>query len=485
VPEKTKIIATIGPASSSPPVLRSLVNAGMNVARLNFSHGSHDGHARVIKDIRALRAETGKNIGLLQDLGGPKIRVGNLPARGVLLVEGEHVRLTPGGASKNKPSGKHVPVAYPRLLEDVPPEARVLLDDGLLELVVERVEQDSLLCRVIYGGTLTSRKGVNFPNLILSAKSPTEKDLEDLRFGIREGVDYVALSFVQTAEDILRVKAEIRSAGAHIPVIAKLERGAALQNLEEILEACDGVMVARGDLGIETDLAMIPIHQKLILRRANLRGKFSITATQMLDSMIRNPLPTRAEVSDVANAIYDGSDAIMLSGETATGAYPLAAVAMMRKIASQVEGSLGLDRSWVRKETVDALYSTEMTVADSVCRAAQHLRARCIVAHTLSGQTARLVSMFRPTTPIIAMTPLEPTYHQLSVVWGVEAVLMPDFMDDFLATVQKADELLLAKGFVRKGDLVVISAGIPASQQGGTNIMKLHTVGEGDLSFPS
>jgi pyruvate kinase len=356
----------------------------------------------------------------------------------------------------------------------------VLLDDGLLELRVEGADKDGLLCLVVHGGLLSSHKGVNFPGLSLSIKSPTEKDLEDLRFGIREGVDFVALSFVQEAPDILKVKDEIEAAGAGIQVIAKLERASALENLEDILDACDGVMVARGDLGIETDLSSIPIHQKVILRRANLKGKFSITATQMLDSMIRNPRPTRAEVSDVANAIYDGSDAIMLSGETAIGAYPLEAVAMMRRIASQVENNLGLDRSWMHTETRDAGYSTEMTVASAVCQAAQHLRARCIVAHTLSGQTARLISMFRPATPIIAVTPREKTSRQLSLIWGVEAVLMPELLDDFMETVRKGDQILLARGLLRKGDLVVISAGIPASRQGGTNIMKLHTVGETD-----
>jgi len=478
--EKTKIIATIGPASNSPAQLRSLVNAGLNVVRLNFSHGSKSDHARVIREIKALREETGKNIGLLQDLSGPKIRVGNLPAGGIRLSDGEQIRLIPRGVYRKAPAPVRIPVDYPHLLEDIPNPARVLLDDGLLELQTEGADKDGLLCQVVHGGLLTSHKGVNFPGLILSAKAPTEKDLEDLRFGIREGVDFVALSFVQEASDILKVKDKIQAAGAGIQVIAKLERGAALKNLEDILDACDGVMVARGDLGIEIDLSSIPIHQKVILRRANLKGKFSITATQMLDSMIRNPLPTRAEVSDVANAIYDGSDSIMLSGETAAGAHPLESVAMMRRIASQVENNLGLDRSWVRTETVDAGYSTEMTVASAVCQAAQHLRARCIVAHTLSGQTARLISMFRPTTPIIAVTPREETCRQLSVIWGVEAVLMPEMLEDFMETVRKGDQILLDRGLLRRGDLVVISAGIPASQKGGTNIMKLHTVGETD-----
>jgi pyruvate kinase len=478
MPEKTKIIATIGPASSSPSLLASLAGAGLNVARLNFSHGTHDDHARVIREIRSLRAETGKNIGLLQDLSGPKIRVGTLPAGGIRLGKGEQLRLIPGGVYEDEPPPVRIPVAYPRLLADVPADARILLDDGLIELRVERADAGSLLCRVVNGGLLSSHKGANFPDLILSAGAPTDKDLEDLRFGIREGVDFIALSFVQDPGDILKVKDEIDAAGASIPVIAKLERGAALKNLEGILDACDGVMVARGDLGIETDLSSIPIQQKLILRRANLKGKFSITATQMLDSMIRNPLPTRAEVSDVANAIYDGSDAIMLSGETAIGAYPLEAVAMMRKIATQVEANLDFGRSWLRAESTDACYSTEMTVADAVCHAAQHLRARCIVAHTLSGQTARLISMFRPATPILAVTPRESTCRRLSAIWGVEAVLLPEMMDDFLVTVRKGDELLMSRGLVRQGDLVVISAGIPASRQGGTNLMKLHTVGE-------
>jgi pyruvate kinase len=317
---------------------------------------------------------------------------------------------------------------------------------------------------------------VNFPDLILSLGAPTEKDLEDLRFGLAQGVDFVALSFVQTAADLEAVREVVKASKSAPGVIAKLERASALQNLDSIIAASDGIMVARGDLGIEADISMIPVYQKTAIRKANLIGVPVITATQMLDSMIRNPLPTRAEVTDVANAIYDGSDAIMLSGETAIGAYPVDSVRMMRRIADHVEENLGLDRGWVRAEEKENVYSTQLAVAHSVCQTAERLNARCIVAQTISGTTARLISMYRPCTPILALTPEEATFHQLSLVWGIEALLIPKFEKDFLRTAAAGDRILIRRGHARKGDLVVISAGIPAAKSGGTNVMKLHTV---------
>ncbi|MBA7692406.1 Pyruvate kinase [subsurface metagenome] len=474
---KTKIVCTIGPASSSMEKLNALINAGMNVARLNFSHGANSDKLEIISRIKEIRKKMGRNIGILQDLSGPKIRVGDLPETGLYLQADSLVQLIPGIKCPEKSEIPTIPVNYPNLLQDVPDSARILLDDGLLELHVEEHAPAGLNCRVIYGGLLKSHKGLNFPDLILSERAPTPKDMEDLKFGIKQGVDFVALSFVQSAADIMAVTEEIKKAGAQISVIAKLERGAALKNLDSILEVSDGVMVARGDLGIETDLSMIPIYQKLILRRSNQKGVFTITATQMLDSMMRNPLPTRAEVTDVANAIYDGSDAIMLSGETAAGAYPVEAVHRMRTVADHVEENLGLDRGWVREEEEKADYSTEMAVAQSVCKAAEQLDSACIVAHTISGKTAKLISMHRPGKPIIAITPLKSTYYQLSLVWGIETILLPEFENDFLKTTAKGDKALLEQGYVQEGDLVVISAGIPASETGGTNVMKLHVVG--------
>ena len=474
--KKTKIVCTIGPASSSPEVLRALAEAGMNVARINFSHGTHDANGKIIKTIKDLREKTGKNLGILQDLGGPKIRVGQLPQEGVALPEGDTIRLRSDKEHRAYEEGEPIPVNYPALLQDVPERSRVLLDDGLLELKVERHRGGCLECRVLHGGRLYSHKGVNFPDLILSLGAPTEKDLEDLRFGLAQGVDFVALSFVQTAADLEAVREVVNASKSAPGVIAKLERASALQNLDSIIAASDGIMVARGDLGIEADISMIPVYQKTAIRKANLIGVPVITATQMLDSMIRNPLPTRAEVTDVANAIYDGSDAIMLSGETAVGAYPVDSVRMMRRIADHVEENLGLDRGWVRAEEQQSVYSTQLAVAHSVCQTAERLNARCIVAQTISGTTARLISMYRPCTPILALTPEEATFHQLSLVWGIEALLIPKFEKDFLRTTAAGDRILIGRGYARKGDLVVVSAGIPAAKSGGTNVMKLHTV---------
>jgi pyruvate kinase len=474
---KTKIVCTIGPASSSPATLKALVEAGMDIARINFSHGTLQSNGRLIRSILELREQTGRNIGILQDLGGPKIRVGQLPKEGVALTEGHSILLQAESEGYRYEQGKAIPIDYPALVEDVAEGIRVLLDDGLMELKVEQIAGDQLHCRVVHGGRLYSHKGVNFPDLVLSLGAPTDKDLEDLRFGLKRDVDFVALSFVQTAADLGPVREVIGNAENAPSVMAKLERASALQNLDSIIAASDGIMVARGDLGIEADISMIPVYQKTAIRKANLIGVPVITATQMLDSMIRNPIPTRAEVTDVANAIYDGSDAIMLSGETAVGAYPVQSVLMMRSVADHVEENLGLDRGWIRSEAQEASYSTQLAVAQSVCQTAGRLGARCIVAQTISGTTARLISMYRPSTPVIAITPRESTFHQLSIVWGVEALLIPKFEKDFLKTTAATDRVLLERGYVDKGDLVVISAGIPAAKSGGTNVMKLHAVG--------
>jgi pyruvate kinase len=474
---KTKIVCTIGPASSSPAVLKALVEAGMDVARINFSHGTLQSNGSLIQAIVELREQTGRNIGILQDLGGPKIRVGQMPQEGIPLPDGDTVALRAESQKYVYEEGKPIPVDYPALTQDVPEGAKLLLDDGLMELKVERNAGDCLSCRVLHGGRLYSHKGVNFPDLILSQGAPTKKDLEDLRFGLERGVDFVALSFVQTATDLEAIREVVEDSDSAPCVIAKLERASALKNLESIIAASDGIMVARGDLGIEADISMIPVYQKTAIRGANLVGIPVITATQMLDSMIRNPLPTRAEVTDVANAIYDGSDAIMLSGETAVGAYPVQSVRMMRAVADHVEENLGLDRGWVRAQEQEDSYSTQLAVAQSVCQTAERLNARCIVAQTISGTTARLISMYRPATSVIAITPKESTFHQLSLVWGVEALLIPKFEKDFLKTTAVSDKVLLEQGLVEKGDLVVISAGIPAAESGGTNVMKLHTVG--------
>lgn len=473
---KTKIVCTLGPASSAAEVLGALAREGMDVARINFSHGTPAVNRELIRAVKKLRNETGRNIGILQDLSGPKIRIGELPGEGVSLTEDSLLRLAASGSYRTEEGLPTIPVSYPRLLRDVPEGARILLDDGLLELCAERRTEKGLDCRVVHGGRLTSHKGVNFPELILSEHAPTGKDLQDLQIGLEEGVDFVALSFVQTAEDVERLSEAIRGRRSAIPVIAKLERAAALRHLEKILEASDAVMVARGDLGIEADLSMIPVYQKQILRQANRHGRPAITATQMLDSMIHNPLPTRAEVTDVANAIYDGSDAIMLSGETAVGAYPVEALRMMRRIADRIEENLGLDRGWLSEQKESSTCSAEEAVAGSVCQTAELLSARLIVAQTISGRTARLIARHRPRTPLLAVTPVESTWRALSLVWGVHAVFLPRFDRDFLSTTAEVQKLVVERGYARPGELMVVSAGIPTGSAGGTNVMKVEVI---------
>ena len=476
---KTKIVCTIGPATSAYATLQELVGAGMSVARLNFSHGSHDEHLAVIESIKRLRNETGVNIGILQDLSGPKIRVGDLPDEGIDLATGAELMLKSGDRFEAENGRPIVPINHTALTDDVPPGGRILLDDGIIALEVVENSGKVLRCRVTHGGVLQRHKGVNFPGLVLSREVPTSKDLDDLAFGLRHGVDFVAQSFVQSAEEILRLREVIDREQSPVGVVAKLERSNALDNVDGILKVSDGAMIARGDLGLEAELSMIPIYQKLIVRKCNLLGMLVITATQMLDSMIRQPIPTRAEVTDVANAIYDGSDAIMLSGETSIGAFPIESVKMMRKIADNVEQNLGLDRGWIRQETDDLKYSHEMAVSASVCQAAHKLNAKLIVAYTISGKTARTIAMYRPSTPIVALTPLASTHHQLSLVWGIRSILLPDGEDQFLRSVKQGESALKQHGLAIDGDVVVVSAGIPAGHSGGTNLMKIHVVGEG------
>ena len=475
---KTKIVCTIGPASSSYECLQELVDSGMNVVRLNFSHGTYGDHLDIIQKIRRLRQQTGRNIGILQDLSGPKIRVGDLPAEGVDLPTGSTVFLMAGAGFEWTDKPLTIPVSYPALTNDVPTGSRILLDDGSIALEVRENTGERLRCSVVNGGTLRKHKGVNFPDQTLSQTVPTAKDLEDLSFGMRNDVDFVAQSFVQSAHDMLRLREAVKEEGGDVAIIAKLERSSALQNLDSILEVSDGVMVARGDLGIEADLSMIPIYQKLILRKANLGGLFAITATQMLDSMIRQPTPTRAEVTDVANATYDGSDAIMLSGETSVGKYPVETVRMMRTIANHVEDNLGLDRGWIREESPDLRYTNEMAVATSVCTAAEKIGAKLIIAYTISGKTAKTIAMYRPITPIVAITPKQSTHYQLSLVWGIRSILLPQLEADFVKSMQLGEIALKKHGFVQNGDQVVVSAGIPAGYAGGTNLMKIQIIGQ-------
>ncbi|NTW67286.1 MAG: pyruvate kinase [Nitrospirae bacterium] len=468
MPKRTKIIATIGPASSSPAVIAKLIHAGMDAARLNFSHGERKDHIARIRLIRQASISAGKPIAIIQDLQGPKLRVGNMQNDGVALKRGALVTLT---AKKAMGTSSLISITYPRLAKDLRPGDTVLFDDGRLELRVVRRSVSGLQCKVIRGGTLKSHKGVNLPGANLTLPSLSPKDRQDLLFGIGRGVDYIALSFVRSASDIEATRSFIRKAGADIPIIAKIEKPEAIRNLEEIIQAADGIMVARGDLGVEMSPEQVPLLQKLIIRACNDAEKPVITATQMLESMIENPQPTRAEASDVANAILDGTDCVMLSGETAVGKHPVQAIAVMARIAEQAETSLdpvppdkhigGLDES----------------VAHAACRAAAEQHARAIVTFTQSGSTALLVSKHRPAAGIIAPTPFERVARKVSLYWGVIPVILKTkkTTDDMIRSVEA---IMLGKDLARKRDLIVITAGVPIGVAGSTNMMKIHRVGE-------
>lgn len=465
----TKIVATIGPASSSHDTLCQMVQAGMNVARLNFSHGSYEDHTRMIKLLREVSLEMDTPITLLQDLQGPKIRVGQLPGGPVDLVDGETITLVPVGVEENHPDW--LGIDYPYLAAEAKAGMQVLLDDGLLELKVETVESPQVICRVIQGGLLKSRKGVNLPDLSLSLPSMTDKDKQDLKFGVSQGVDWISLSFVRRAEDIYTLKQLLKEEGApETPVIAKIEKPQAIANLEAILDATDGVMVARGDLGVEMKAEKVPLLQKRIIKACNLRSLPVITATQMLESMIEHARPTRAEASDVANAIIDGTDAVMLSGESAVGKFPVKAVQMLARIATDVEPDLSFVNNPPEKSDETHALSEALNTIDKI------LDLQCIVAYTESGYTAMIAAGERPQAPVVAFTPHRKVYHNLNLVWGVKPILIDEPASSFEAMSQQAEAYLLERNMASPGDQILIMGGIPAKQAQGTNFLKIHTI---------
>jgi pyruvate kinase len=465
---RTKIVATIGPASSSPDVIRQIIQAGMSVARLNFSHGSYEDHAKMVKLLRSISEELDNPLTILQDLQGPKIRVGQLPDGEMTLVEGESVTLVP--LAEYTPQPNTVPIDYPYVAEEAEPGTQVLLDDGLLELQVEKVTGGAVQCQVVEGGILKSRKGVNFPTLNLRLPSLTEKDKQDLDFGIEQGVDIISLSFVRKPEDIRTLKELLDAKGADIPVLAKIEKPQAVANLEAIVNECDAIMVARGDLGVEMSPEKVPLIQKRIIRLCNQKGIPVITATQMLDSMIHNPRPTRAEASDVANAIIDGTDAVMLSGESAVGDFPVQAVKMLARIATDVEPEIEyvnyppseIDETHAISEALNAIDKT--------------IDLHCIVALTESGYTAKLAAAERPRAPVVALTPNERVYHQLNLVWGVRPILLEQQGDSIEEIIKQMEACLLERNFATPGDKVLVIGGIPAHKTRGTNFLKIHTI---------
>ncbi len=470
-PRHSKIVCTIGPATRSPRMIRKLLEAGMDVARLNFSHGTQTEHAQSFAMLREAAIAFEKPIAILADLQGPKIRTGALAGGGtVTLRAGQKFVIT---TAKILGDSTRVSTIFHPLPHEVKPGDRVLLSDGLIELRVEGVRKQEVTCQVVNGGVLGEHKGINLPGVKLRVPALTPKDRKDLRFALAHGADYIAVSFVRRPEDVLLAKALIRRAGKDTPVIAKLEKPEAIENLEAILRASEGVMVARGDLGVEMNLERVPEVQKNIIARAREFRRPVITATQMLESMTENPRPTRAEASDVANAIFDGSDAVMLSAETATGKYPVETVEMMGRIIEEAEASI---HEYPRPVAQEELLKVAETVAELVCHASRELHMKLIAVFTHSGFTARLVSRYRPLVPIVAFSPEARTRRRMALVWGVTSRNIVDIKKiDGLAAI--AEKRLVEERFVRKGDVIGIVAGTPMGIRGTTNFMKFHVIG--------
>jgi len=439
----------------------------MNVARLNFSHGTQSEHQEVIVAIRRIAARLDLPIAILQDLAGPKIRIGKIEAGQITLKSGAQFILTTREIPGNE---DEVSVNYPDLPEDVKAGDSLLLSDGALELEVLETKEQDIKCQVIIGGPLSSFKGINLPTSSIKAPILTEKDKKDLEFGINQGVDYIALSFVRSKADVMAARRFMEEKASTIPVIAKIEKHEALKNIDEIISIVDGVMVARGDLGIETPLEKVPLVQKSLIRKSNLACKPVITATQMLRSMVDNPRPTRAEVADVANAVLDGTDAVMLSEETAIGKYPVEAVSMMAKIAEDAESSFPFNE-WSQRVEKEGEESIPEAVGQAACKLAESLNAASIITFTQSGSTARLIAKYRPNEPILATTPLEKTYRNLALTWGVIPIL-GESIKDTDEIVDRAFKAALKSGMVKKGQRVVITAGTPVGVPGTTNFIK-------------
>ncbi|MGL5944023.1 MAG: pyruvate kinase [Waterburya sp.] len=467
-PRRTKIVATVGPATLKPDVLRQLIKAGATTLRINFSHGTQQDHQTAIRLIRQTAFELDQPVGILQDLQGPKIRLGKFAGGKINLKKDDHYILTSRQVECTQEIGY---ISYEKLAEEVPENAVILLDDGKVEMKVEKIDlaNQDLHCRVVVGGDLSSNKGVNFPGVFLSVKALTAKDREDLMFGLDQGVDWIALSFVRNPQDILEIKDLIASAGKSIPIIAKIEKHEAIEQMDAILSLCDGVMVARGDLGVELPAEDVPILQKRLIATANKLGIPIITATQMLDSMVNNPRPTRAEVSDVANAILDGTDAVMLSNETAVGNYPVEAVETMATIACRIE----------QEQQTNNIKKTKRSITHAISAAvgqiASQLDASAIMTLTKTGATARNVSKFRPKTPILAITPHVHVSRRLQLVWGVKPLLVLD-LPSATQTFQAAINVAQEKGWLSAGDLVVMTAGTLQGVAGSTDLIKVELV---------
>jgi pyruvate kinase len=469
LPPRTKIVCTIGPATHSRKLLKELILAGMNVARLNLSHGTHADHATVVKSLKSLAKSLNRPVAIMLDLQGPKIRTGRIKGGGMAV--NAHDPLTITTRSVEGETGL-VSTTYRGITKDLQPGDTILMDDGLIELKVQSKNKTDLFCEVINGGIIGEHKGINLPGITTGIQAVTKKDKKDLDFGLALGIDFAALSFVRSARDVEILKRLLKKKGAHIPVISKIEKPQALDQLEEILDACEGIMVARGDLGVELSPEQVPVAQKKMITLANQKRKMVITATQMLESMTEHPLPTRAEASDVANAILDGTDAIMLSGETSVGKYPVRTVKMMARIARVTERNFPATATFSRRTS-----DFSDTVSEAACIAAENLGLKAIAAFSQSGFTARLISKYRPSVPIIAFTTSEDVQRALSLSWGVKALLLPA-MDNSDMMIKAMEDHLRKKRLVRKKDRIVIVAGHPLIKRGKTNLMKLHVIGE-------
>ena len=472
--KKTKIVCTLGPASDTTEILTELINAGMNVARFNFSHGSHEEHLERFNKLKAAREETGKLVAILLDTKGPEIRTHEIENNQAELIQGTTVRIAMTEIMGN---AEKFSVSYPELINDVELGTKILIDDGLIELNVTAIDHENqeIVTEVLNSGTIKTKKGINVPNTQLNLPGITEKDESDIRFGAKQGIDFVAASFVRRASDVMEIRAVLEDEGYYnVKIISKIENEEGVSNIDEILAVSDGIMVARGDLGVEIPTEDVPIAQKQIIKKCNQAGKPVITATQMLDSMQRNPRPTRAEAGDVANAIFDGTDAVMLSGETAAGDYPVEAVKTMASICSRTEDALvGQDAFTLKAYDNDDL--TE-AIGQSVGHTARNLGIKTIVAATSSGHTANMIAKYRPQAHILAATFDEKSARTLALTWGVEPFVIekPGSTDEML---DSATALSQEKGYAKEGDLIIITAGVPVGESGTTNIMKIQVIG--------
>ncbi len=472
----TKIVATVGPSSESPEMLRALMEAGADVFRLNFSHGDHEGKTDMIRRIREISAERRWAVAILADLQGPKIRAGKMESGAVSLKDGDEVVIT---TEEVLGTSALFSTVYQHLPQDVVPGDCILLDDGLIELKVLSSDEKSVRCKIVVGGMLKDRKGINLPGVQVSVPALTEKDIEDLEFCLNQEIDYIALSFVRSADDVIQLKERLYKAGSQMQVIAKIEKPEAVDNFDAILEVSDGIMVARGDLGVEVQPEKVPLIQKQIIRKCNAVGKPVITATQMLESMIGNPRPTRAETSDVANAILDGTDAIMLSGETAAGKYPVEAVKLMVRVALDVEGDPVLKEQVFHPiPEVRGCQQLSEAIGQAACRVAEQLGCAAILAFTQTGTTAILVAKYRPRVTIFAVTPSQQVRRRMVLYRGVYSIRVP-IAGDTESQIRSVEEAVLSGDMLNTGDTVVITMGSPVSDPGTTNLMKVHRLGTG------